>query len=308
MRIVFLGTPEFAVVSLERLLKSQHNVVAVVTIPDKTKGRGLKSRPSAVKKFAITHNLPVLQPVSLKDPSFIETLRQYNADAFVVVAFRILPEIVFNLPPKGTINLHGSYLPKYRGAAPINWAIINGDTWSGVSTILINNKVDTGDLLLQKKVKIDDDMTAGELHDVLAREGAGLLAETLDGIGQNLLKPVKQDDTLASKAPKITKELCRLDFSKPAKDIHNKVRGLSPYPGVNVLIDSQPLKIFHTSLPRTKSSYSYGQLSRINRNSFFIQCADYEIEVLEVQAPGKKRMETSAFLNGHSFLPGVRVK
>ncbi len=308
MRIIFMGTPDFAVVSLQKLLQSDHNVVAVVTIPDKQKGRGLKTRPSAVKQYARAQKIPVLQPDRLNDEGFIAALKAYKADVFVVVAFRILPQAVFSLPVFGTINLHGSYLPKYRGAAPINWALINGDPWSGVSTIQINKQVDTGDLLLQKKIDISADMTAGELHDLLALHGAGLLIETLNGLEAGTLLPRKQDHTLSSKAPKITKMFCHLDFNRPALQVHNLVRGLSPYPAAFSYLNDQPFKIYKTRLTDQNSNLLCGSVSRVTRHSFFVQCADFEIEILEVQAAGKKRMNSSAFLNGYQLDPGVIFK
>ena len=308
MRIIFMGTPDFAVVSLQKLLQSDHDVVAVVTIPDKQKGRGQKTRPSTVKKFVQTQNLPLLQPDRLNDEDFVATLKAYKAEAFVVVAFRILPQAVFSLPAFGTINLHGSYLPKYRGAAPINWALINGDRWSGVSTILINKQVDTGDLLLQTKVDIPADMNAGELHDLLALRGAELLIETLNGLEAGTLFPRKQDHTLSSKAPKITKEFCHLDFNRPALQVHNFVRGLSPYPAAFSYLNGQPFKIYKTRLTDQNSNLPCASVTRVTRHSFFIQCTDIEIEILEVQAAGKKRMNASAFLNGYQLVPGVVLK
>lgn len=305
MKIVFMGTPDFARVSLQKLLNSKHQVLAVVTVPDKPKGRGLKMQPSPVKVFAQEAGIPVLQPDKLKDPAFIEQLKQFNADAFVVVAFKILPAEVFNIPPKGTINLHASLLPRYRGAAPINWAIINGEKETGVTTIVINERVDQGNLLLQKRVPIGPDMTAGELHDILADIGAELLVETLDGIERNELTPREQDDHLATKAPKITKEMCHLDFNQPASKVHNWIRGLSPYPGAFCYWQGKLLKIFRSGIvPKFNDQVQPGTVVKIFKNGFTVKCAEDAIDVFEVQIQGKKRMSVEDFLNGYHLSEG----
>ncbi len=308
MRLIFMGTPDFARVSLKKLLESNHEVLAVVTVPDKPKGRGLKLQPSPVKEFAVANQLPVFQPESLKDPEFIQTLKNFNADAFVVVAFRILPREVFTIPPKGTINLHASLLPKYRGAAPINWAIINGETETGVTTIFINERVDQGNILLQERVPIGPDMTAGELHDVLADVGADLLVKTLDQLESEGIKPKKQDPSLVSKAPKITKEICHLNFNQSAQQVHNWIRGLSPYPAAFAYWNGKLLKLFRSRpVAAGDSNAEPGTIVMVMKNAFSVQCASGIIDIFEVQLQGKKKMSVEAFLNGQSLKKGDQL-
>ena len=308
MRLIFMGTPDFARVSLKKLLESKHEVLAVVTVPDKPKGRGLKLQPSPVKEFAVANQLPVFQPESLKDPEFIQTLKNFNADAFVVVAFRILPREVFTIPPKGTINLHASLLPKYRGAAPINWAIINGETETGVTTIFINERVDQGNILLQERVPIGPDMTAGELHDVLADVGADLLVKTLDQLESEGIKPKKQDPSLVSKAPKITKEICHLNFNQSAQQVHNWIRGLSPYPAAFAYWNGKLLKLFRSRpVAAGDSNAEPGTIVMVMKNAFSVQCASGIIDIFEVQLQGKKKMSVEAFLNGQSLKKGDQL-
>ncbi len=304
-----MGTPEFAKESLKKLLTSSHEVVAVVTVPDKPKGRGLKVKPSPVKEFALAHHIPVLQPVSLKDAEFIETLKKFAADVFVVVAFRILPVEVFSIPPKGTINVHASLLPKYRGAAPINWAIINGETETGVTTIFINERVDQGHILLQERVPIEADMTAGMLHDVLARVGAQLLVETLDRLQEGSLTPQKQDPDLVSKAPKITKELCHLNFNQSAEQVHNWIRGLSPSPGAYAYWNGRLLKLFRSRPVNVNYAPQAepGTVVKVMNNAFSVRCAQGIVDIYEVQLQGKKKMPVQAFLNGQPLKEGDRL-
>ncbi len=308
MRLIFMGTPDFARVSLKKLLESNHEVLAVVTVPDKPKGRGLKLQPSAVKEFAVARQLPVLQPASLKDPEFIQTLKNFNADAFVVVAFRILPREVFTIPPKGTINLHASLLPKYRGAAPINWAIINGETETGVTTIFINERVDQGNILLQERVPIGPDMTAGELHDILADVGADLLVKTLNQLETEGITPREQDPSLVSKAPKITKEICHLNFNQSAQQVHNWIRGLSPYPAAFAYWNGKLLKLFRSRpVAAGDSNAEPGTIVMVMKNAFSVQCASGIIDIFEVQLQGKKKMSVEAFLNGQPLKKGDRL-
>ena len=300
-----MGTPDFARVSLQKLVESNHQVLAVVTVPDKPKGRGLKLQPSPVKRFAQQTGLPVLQPEKLKDEQFVEQLRQFNAEVFVVVAFRILPAVVFNIPPKGTINLHASLLPRYRGAAPINWAIINGETETGVTTIFINERVDQGNMLLQERVPIGPDMTAGELHDILAQVGADVLLETLDRLEKDEITALEQDERLATKAPKITKEMCHLNFNQPAQQVHNWIRGLSPYPAAYCFWQGKMLKIFSSRLVQKFSDRSGpGTIVKIFKNGFTVKCAEGAIDVFEVQIEGKRRMAVEDFLNGYQLAEG----
>ncbi len=309
MRLIFMGTPDFARESLKKLLESSHDVLAVVTVPDKPKGRGLKLKPSPVKEFALEHHLPVLQPVSLKEPEFIENLKNWQVDTFVVVAFRILPREVFTIPPKGTINLHASLLPKYRGAAPINWAIINGETETGVTTILINERVDQGHILLQERVPIEPDTTAGILHDRLAKVGAHLLVNTLDRLQAGDITPKKQDENLVSKAPKITKEMCHLNFNQPAQQVHNWIRGLSPSPGAYAYWNGRLLKLFrsHPVNVNYAPQAEPGTVVKVMNNAFSVRCAQGIVDIYEVQLQGKKKMPVQAFLNGQPLKEGDRL-
>ncbi len=301
MNVVFMGTPAFAVESLKALIHSSHKVQAVVTVPDKPQGRGQTVRPSPVKVAAQESRIPVLQPVSLKEPRFVEKLSTFEADVFVVVAFRILPVEVFTIPPKGTVNIHASLLPRYRGAAPINWAIINGETETGVTSILIEEKVDTGHILLQKKTKILPDMNAGELHDILATLGADLLIQTLDRMERNSIQPKPQDNHTASKAPKITKELCHISFDQPSTKVHNLIRGLSPYPAAFSYLHGQQLKLLKSQIAPVNYPQPAGTICAMGKGYFDVACTDGAIRLLEVQPQGKKRMKVRDFLNGYSI-------
>lgn len=307
LRIVFFGTPEFAVPSLEALHQSRHRVVAVVTTPDRERGRGLNVQPSQVKLCASRHQLPVLQPEELTDPTFLAELRRYAADLFVVVAFRILPPEVFTMPPRGTVNLHASLLPKYRGAAPINWAIINGERETGVTTFFIEEKVDTGVILCQRQVPIGPDETAGQLHDRLALAGAQLLVETVDGIAEGKLVAVPQQGE-PSRAPKIVREMCEIDWRKPAVQIHNLVRGLCPFPGAFTYLEGKILKLYRTQVLKP---YGHGkrpgQVARVDRKGGIIHVATGEgvLALIELQPEGKRRMTAEEFLQGHLLQPGT---
>lgn len=294
-----MGTPEFAVASLKALLEAGKNIVAVVTAPDKPAGRGQQISQSAVKQFAIAHDLPVLQPAKLKDPVFIEELKSYEPELQVIVAFRMLPEVVWNLPPLGTINLHGSLLPDYRGAAPINWAIINGDKETGVSTFKLKHEIDTGDLLLQEKFAIGDEETAGELHDRMKEIGAKLLVETVDQLEKNHIQAKPQLPSKEEKhAPKLFKEDCRIDWNLPAIQIFNLVRGLSPYPTAFTALLGKNLKIFRVSIEKTKPNIPAGNYSTDHKSFLKFAAADGFIHLLEVQMEGKKKMGIEEFLRG----------
>jgi methionyl-tRNA formyltransferase len=303
-----MGTPHFAAASLNKLIENDYDVAAVVTVPDKPQGRGRILKGSPVKEFALSHNIPVLQPTNLKDENFIQNLKEFKAELYIVVAFRILPESVFTIPPMGTLNVHGSLLPKYRGAAPINRVIMNGDTVTGVTTMLIDRKVDTGRMLLQDETKITEDMTAGDLHDNLAENGANLLIETLKRLENNTIKPVIQDDTLATKAPKIKKEDCKLDFSKGAADLHNQIRGLSPVPAAFCQFRGKNLKIYRSSFSSelsTSISSPSGTIITVNKESIEVSCGNGEVlSLLEVQPAGKKRILTRDFINGYQVKTG----
>ncbi|MCC6181069.1 MAG: methionyl-tRNA formyltransferase [Bacteroidia bacterium] len=303
MRIVFMGTPEFAVASLDILVKNGYNVVAVVTVPDKPAGRGQLIQQSAVKKYAIEKGLPVLQPEKLKDEHFINQLKTLNADLQIVVAFKMLPEIVWNMPPLGTYNLHASLLPKYRGAAPINWAIINGETESGVTSFKLKHEIDTGNILLQEKVAISSKTTAGELHDQLMNLGAQVVLKTVQVIesGNYELKP--QDDTLSIHAPKIFKDTCKINWQQSVDTIYNHIRGLSPYPAAytefkdknNQLVS---VKLFVVEKQISHVSESTGTVSSDGKSYLRVACNNGYIFIKELQLAGKKRISIEEFLRG----------
>ncbi|MCB0725340.1 MAG: methionyl-tRNA formyltransferase [Ignavibacteriae bacterium] len=297
MRIVFMGTPEFAVPSLNILLENGYDVPAVVTVPDKKKGRGLKESYSDVKTFALEKGLRVLQPEKLKDEEFVKQLTEIQPDLIVVVAFRILPREVYTIPKLGSFNLHASLLPKYRGAAPINWAIINGEKESGVTTFFLQDKVDTGNIILQKKVRIDEDETAGTLHDKLSFIGEEAVLETVQKIESDSVQVSPQDDTLASPAPKIFKEDCKIDWSLPAEKIYNFIRGLSPYPTAWTTLDGANMKIYLAGMTEMQSDGEPGSVL-IEGKNIFVNTADKKLEITELQLEGKKRIFASDFING----------
>lgn len=302
MRIVFMGTPDFAVPSLRILVENGHEVVGVVTATDKFGGRGNKTLiESAVKKYAVSQGLPVLQPKNLKAPDFVEALRALEADLQVVVAFRMLPEVVWAMPRIGTFNLHGSLLPKYRGAAPINWAIINGETETGVTTFFIRHEIDTGDVLLQRKMVIGPDETAGDVHDRMMILGAQTVLDTVDLVKSGNYTLHQQEHSRATKAPKIFFETCEIDFNQSAFWVHNFVRGLSPYPAAWTLLDDQVLKLYRTKVEPGPVKETPGTFVSDNRKFLKIATADGYLEVLELQMQGRKRMRIQDFLNGYSF-------
>lgn len=303
MRIVFMGTPEFAVASLDALLQAGEDVVAVVTAPDKPAGRGQKLQSSAVKTYALAHDIPVLQPVKLKDSEFLTQLKSYQADLQVVVAFRMLPEIVWNMPPKGTINLHGSLLPQYRGAAPINHAIINGETESGVSTFFLTHDIDTGNVLFSNKVKISPEDTAGDLHDQLMISGADLLVDTVKAIAENKFTETEQpqNDESLKQAPKIFKEDCEINWNLPTQKVNNLIRGLSPYPTAFTTLHDKVLKVFKAVPEITDVKETPGTLLSDEKTYLKFACLDGYIHILDLQLEGKKRMSTVDFLRGYRF-------
>jgi len=306
LRIVFMGTPEFAVPALDILVQNDYDVVGVVTATDKYGGRGGKQLiESAVKKYAVAHDIPVLQPEKLRDPAFLEALQKLEADLFVVVAFRMLPEVVWAMPPKGTFNLHGSLLPKYRGAAPINWAIINGERETGVTTFFIQQEIDTGDVILQAKMPIGENETAGEVHDQMMLLGAETVLKTVRLIEQGDVKLQRQDDAQATKAPKIFHETCEIDFNQPTEQVHNFIRGLSPYPAAWTSLDGQQLKIFRTTKEIEPHEHQPGTFLSDNKKMLKIATADGYVYVHELQLQGRKRMDTVAFLNGYAFEEGA---
>lgn len=305
-----MGTPQFAVVSLRKLIEKEFDIIAVVTAPDKQKGRGLKVQSSPVKLEALKQNIPVFQPEKLKGPEFLNTMQQLNPDLIVVVAFRILPESIFTLPPLGTINLHGSLLPKYRGAAPINWAIINGENETGVTSIFIKKQVDTGNIIDSRKMTISENMTAGELHDKLAIIGADLLSKTCFDILNNKVKIKAQDESLATTAPKIFKENCKINFNKPAEKVHNFIRGLSPYPAAFTYINGKIIKLFESRIFEKQNSGNHlpGTIIDIQINKLIIQCQTSSISVFEIQVEGKKRMQVDDYLRGSRIQIGTHLE
>ena len=306
LNIVYMGTPEFAVAPLDCLVKNNYHICAVVTSPDKPSGRGLKQNESAVKKYALEKNIPVLQPVSLKNPDFIDQLKKINPDIFIVVAFRMLPEVVWKLPTSGTFNLHASLLPQYRGAAPINWAVINGETKTGVTTFFINEEIDTGKIILSEEVIIMPDETAGELHDKLMNVGSELVLKTVAAINSNNVKLISQEEIDISdlkKAPKIFKETCRIKWNNNADKIYNHIRGLSPYPAAFAeLISPQGisyyLKVFNCKKEITKHELEIGNIVTDSKTFASIAVADGFIHLQEIQLSSKKKMPTTEFLRG----------
>jgi methionyl-tRNA formyltransferase len=305
LRIVFMGTPEFAVASLQALVEAGCKIVGVITAPDKPAGRGMKLTQSAVKRYAVENNLHVLQPEKLKSPAFLDELRTLNADLQIVVAFRMLPEAVWNMPPMGTINLHGSLLPQYRGAAPINWAIINGEKETGVTTFKLKHEIDTGDILLQEKILIEENDTAGELHDMMKEVGANLLVTTIKGLADGSLQETPQAKVInqvhgeLKHAPKIYTQTCLIDWNKTFDDVHNLIRGLSPHPGAISKLDDKILKIYRSRKEHADHKPVPGTLSTDNITYLKFACADGYIVVTELQLEGKKRMMTEDFLRGY---------
>lgn len=306
LRIVFLGTPDFAVESLRRIVDGGYNVVGVVTMPDKPAGRGKHLQQSAVKQFAVSRGLKVMQPERLKDEAFVEELRSLQADLFIVIAFRMLPEVVWSMPRLGTFNLHASLLPRYRGAAPINRAVMNGDAETGVTTFFLKHEIDTGDIIAQERIAIGPDEDAGSVHDRLMELGATLTIDTIEHIIAGDLKPIPQDELLKGEeptpAPKIFKDTCRIDWNSPARDIHNHVRGLAPYPAAwsTLIAGDTPqgsLKVFATRVLDENSTSAPGTLT-VTDGRLIADTATERIELLSVQAPGKKRMPTADFLRG----------
>ncbi|NRF41329.1 methionyl-tRNA formyltransferase [Pedobacter foliorum] len=299
MRIVFMGTPDFAVASLNALVEAGFDVVGVVTAADKPAGRGQKLQESAVKQYAASKGLKVLQPLKLKDPLFIEELKALNADLQVVVAFRMLPEMVWDMPAKGTINLHASLLPQYRGAAPINHAIINGEKESGVTTFFLKHEIDTGDVIFSESVKISDDETAGDLHDKLMNVGAGLLVKTVTAIdeGNYTEQPQPQSDELKH-APKIFKEHCLIDWNQSAHKIYNLIRGLSPYPTAFTKLNDKTLKVFKAELEEKEPGISPGSFLSDGKTYLKFAAKDGFIKFTDLQYEGKKRMQVDEFLRG----------
>ncbi len=308
LRIVFMGTPEFAVASLDALRRERCNIVGVVTAPDKPAGRGMKLNESAVKKYAVDNGLRILQPKKLKNYEFINELRSLNADVQIVVAFRMLPEVVWSMPPLGTINVHASLLPQYRGAAPINWVIINGEKQTGVTTFKLQQEIDTGNILLQEKINIGEDETAGELHNKLKELGATLLIKTLKEIASGTIHEKSQSSILNSNtaiirhAPKIFTETCRIDWNKTTEEIYNFIRGLSPYPAAFTYLDNKILKIFLSKKEIASHTYAPGTIHSDNKNFLKFASGNGFIYAMDIQLEGKKRMRVEDFLRGYKIV------
>jgi methionyl-tRNA formyltransferase len=299
MKIVFMGTPDFAVASLNALVEAGFEIAGVVTAADKPAGRGQKLQESAVKRYAVEHGLKVLQPLKLKDPEFIAELQSLNADLQVVVAFRMLPEVVWDMPAKGTINLHGSLLPQYRGAAPINHAIINGEKESGVTTFFLKHEIDTGDVIFATTVPIADTDTAGDLHDSLMTAGADLLVKTVKAIESGNYNEQPQVFSAELKhAPKIYKDFCRIDWNQPVQTVYNLIRGLSPYPTAFTFLNDKALKIFKASFETGRPEVPAGNYVTDGKSYLKFAAADGYLNLLDVQYEGKKRMTIGEFLRG----------
>lgn len=306
LRIVFMGTPEFAVASLQALVEAGCNIVGVITAPDKPAGRGMKLTESAVKKYAAEAGLHILQPEKLKSPDFLAELKVLNADLQIVVAFRMLPEVAWNMPLLGTINLHGSLLPQYRGAAPINWAIINGEKETGVTTFKLKQEIDTGDILLQEKILIGENDTAGQLHDVMKEIGANLLVITVKGIADGSLLETPQVKIIdqageLKHAPKIFTETCTINWNKNCNEIYNLIRGLSPHPGAITQFQEKVLKIYQSKKKIISHNTPVEQWLTDKKSFLKFACADGYVYVTELQLEGRKRMMVEDFLRGFRF-------
>lgn len=313
LRIIFLGTPEFAVESLRTLVENGYNVVAVITMPDKPGGRGYKIQPSPIKQYAVDNDLKLLQPENLKDEQFLSELRDLKADLQVVVAFRMLPEVVWNMPSKGTFNLHSSLLPQYRGAAPINWAIMNGENETGVTTFFLSHEIDTGEIIFREKTEISETDNAESLHDRLMVMGAKLVKKTVDAIIENNISPIPQselinENSVLKQAPKIFKDTCRIDWNKNSEELYNFIRGLSPYPAAwTIFVNSEGeqfrFKIFSAEKleSTTESSLPAGTIKSDNKTFIDVAVKDGFLRLIDIQMSGKKRMNVIDLLNGFSI-------
>lgn len=309
IRIIFMGTPDFAVASLDALIQAGCNIVAVVTAPDKPAGRGMQLQQSAVKQFAVSKQIPVLQPEKLKNETFIASLKALQPHLQIVVAFRMLPEIVWSIPPMGTINLHGSLLPQYRGAAPINWAIINGETTTGVTTFKLQHAIDTGNILLQEPIPILPTENAGQLHDKMKLIGAALLVKTVQQLALGTLKEIPQSELASSEAqsikhaPKIFTETCLINWEQPAENIYNLIRGLSPYPGAFTYLDGKKLKIYQATIDNASSKNILpGTFLTDGKSELKVAALNGWLHITDLQLEGKKRMDVASFLRGHRHL------
>lgn len=311
-----MGTPEFAVASLKALVENGYHVVGVVTAPDRPSGRGLQMNQSDVKKYALSQGLPLLQPEKLKEEHFLRELKSLQADIQIIVAFRMLPEVVWKMPPLGTFNLHGSLLPCYRGAAPLNWAIINGDQETGVTTFLLKQEIDTGNILFQEKIPIGPEENLGDIHDKLMIIGAKLVLKTVDAIADDSIKPVPQSPLTIEPhrlhAPKIFKENCKIEWNKQVVSINNLIRGLSPYPAAwtNFVVNESEttVKIFKASVENVTHQFSSGTILSDNKSYLKIACSDGFLHILDLQLAGKKRLDIAPFLRGFPNAENYRAK
>ncbi len=310
LRIIFMGTPDFAVASLNALVEANYNIVAVITAPDKPAGRGRKLNESAVKKYALSKGLEILQPINLKDPVFLDKLESLQADLQVVVAFRMLPKQVWAMPKMGTFNLHASLLPDYRGAAPINWAIINGDTKTGVTTFFINEDIDTGAIIKQVSTEISKNMTAGELHDILMNLGSKTVVETIEMIRKGTVEPMKQKEGDFNAAPKLNKENCRIRWNQPLEKIYNQIRGLNPYPGAWTMLHNNDqeteIKIYNGNMVLEKHEMSPGSMI-VTKKLLRVAAENGFLDITDLKMAGKKRMDAISLLNGYEFHEGCNM-
>ncbi|MBN2796729.1 MAG: methionyl-tRNA formyltransferase [Clostridia bacterium] len=305
MNVVFMGTPEFAVPCLDILIE-HYNVSAVFTQPDRPKGRGKQLAMSAVKERALKDNIPVYQPEKIKTPEMVKILRDLNPDVIVVVAYgQLLSQEILDIPPSGCINVHASLLPKYRGAAPINWAIVNGETESGVTTMYMAKGLDTGDMIMKSKVDIPLQMTGGELHDALSEKGKFLILRTLKAIERNEVEREPQDDALSSYAPLLDKEVSIINWEKSCLEVHNLVRGFNPWPIATTTFENEKMKIYRTEPTEIKAKGRPGQVVSVSKEGIFVNCADFQLKIIEIQMPNKKRMTVEAFILGHDLKKGI---
>jgi len=305
MKLLFFATPDFAVPSLKALHESSHDVLGVVTSPDTSSGRGLKLKTSSIKKYAEKLKIPILQPDDLNDNNFLSTIKQIKADIYVVVAYKILPEPILFIPVLGAVNLHASLLPKYRGAAPINHAILNGEEYTGITTFIIQNKVDTGDILLQEKIKINDASTSGEIYEILSQMGAKLIIKTLDGLSDDTIVPKEQDDSLASFSPKIKIDNCRIDWKRTSEEIHNQIRAFTPKPGAFTYHNKKRVKLFRSKvlINMSENILKPGQIN-FKKPVLHIGTATSTIQISEIQIEGKSRMPVTPFIQGYPKIIG----
>lgn len=317
LRIIYMGTPDFAVETLRLLVEQEYNVVAVVTMPDKPAGRGHKIQFSPVKQYALSVGLPILQPERLKDEAFLEELRSYNAHLQIVVAFRMLPQVVWDMPPMGTFNLHASLLPQYRGAAPINWAIMNGDSETGITTFFLTHEIDTGRIIQRRSIPIADDDNVGIIHDKLMVMGAEMVCETVDNIIAGKVEAIEQEELIGGEvlrpAPKIFKDTCHLDFSRGVKDLYNQVRGLSPYPAawcelVSPTGEAIGVKVFEARVRECDHSQPFGSIVTDGKKSIEVACQGGYLSLVSLQLAGKKRLTVEELLRGFSLTNQYTVR